>query len=117
VPSDSPVVLIVEDEAIILLNAVDELERAGLAVLEAMNAARALQILEARPDITHVFSDIDLPGAMDGLQLASIVRQRWPAVNIILTSGHMLSRTMELPTGVAFFAKPYDLRDVLRSIL
>ena len=114
--TNQAVVLVVEDEPFILLNTVDYLESSGLLVLEAVNAAIALRILETRPDITHLFSDIDLPGPINGLELATLVRQRRPEVGIILTSGHMLPNSFELPDGVAFFPKPYRLTDVCERI-
>jgi CheY-like chemotaxis protein len=114
--TDSSVVLVVEDEALILLNTIDELEQAGLTVLNATTAQRALQLLETRPDITHLFSDIDLPGGVDGLALAETVRMRWPDVRILLTSGHMLPSTVPVPPGTVFFPKPYDLFEVRASL-
>ena len=107
-----PLVLVVEDEALILLNTVDDLERAGFQVIEAANATLALRYIEDRPDITHLFSDIDLPGELDGLELATVVRERWPTIQVILTSGHMLPQTFDLPPNIKFFPKPYRLADI-----
>jgi CheY-like chemotaxis protein len=115
-PSSSPTVLVVEDEALILLNTVYELEAHGFVAIEAANAKLALAALESRPDITHLFSDIDLPGGTDGLQLAEVVRQRWPQITILLTSGHMLPGTVAVPEGAVFLPKPYRLADLRASI-
>ncbi len=115
-PSSSPIVLVVEDEALILLNTVYELEAHGFVAIEAANANVALGHLNTRPDITHLFSDIDLPGGMDGLQLAELVRKRWPQVAILLTSGHMLPGTVPVPEGAVFLPKPYRLADLRASI-
>lgn len=111
-----PAILVVEDEPMILLDTVDMLEDAGLITLEASNADRALAILEKRGDIAVMFSDIDMPGAMDGLGLAAAVRTRWPHVRIILTSGHMRPTSHDLPAGSVFFSKPYDRREILAQI-
>jgi CheY-like chemotaxis protein len=110
------VVLVVEDKALILLNTVDELEEAGHTVLDATTAQRALALLEIRSDITHLFSDIDLPGGIDGLALAETVRTRWPQIRILLTSGHMLPTTVPVPDGAIFLPKPYNLIEV-RALL
>ena len=110
------VVLVVEDEALILLNTVDDLKNAGFQVLEAANADVALRRLREHSDITHLFSDIDLPGALDGLRLAALVQERWPRVHIILTSGHMLPQKFDLPPNAKFFPKPYRLADIRASI-
>lgn len=107
----------VEDEALILINTVDELEDAGCEVLAAPNATLAVRLLESRSDVTHLFSDIDLPGEMDGLQLAALARQRWPTVRILLTSGHMLPHTFAVPDQVEFFPKPYRIEQVRASIV
>lgn len=115
-PSEPAVVLVVEDEVLILLSTADGLTRAGCRVLEAVNADIALQLLETRPDITHLFTDIDLPGRMDGLQLAALVRERWPDVRIILTSGHVLSDKVDAPEETVFVPKPYDTADVLKRL-
>lgn len=115
-PTTQPVVLVVEDEALILLNTVDDLENAGFQVLEAANAAVALRRLADRADITHLFTDIDLPGELDGVRLAIIVQERWPSVQIILTSGHMLPQKFDLSPNAKFFSKPYRLSDIRASI-
>jgi CheY-like chemotaxis protein len=83
------VVLIVEDEFLLRMDAVDMIAAAGFEVVEAINADDAIEILESRPDITAVFTDIQMPGTMDGLKLARAVRGRWPPVKIIATSGHV----------------------------
>jgi CheY-like chemotaxis protein len=82
-----PTVLIVEDEAMIRDVVKDELEDAGYSVILAPHADAAIAILEARQDIHLVFTDIDMPGSMDGLKLAACVRDRWPPVHIIITTG------------------------------
>jgi CheY-like chemotaxis protein len=101
-------VLVVEDEPILRLMAIAAAEDAGFEAIEACNAEEALRILEVRDDIRIVFTDIDMPGSMDGLKLAACVRDRWPPVEIILTSGHFAKKDVTLPSRGLFFLKPYD---------
>ena len=109
--ADAPtrqVVLIVEDEALVRITATDMVEEAGFEVLEATNADEAILLLEARRDITVVFTDIEMPGSMDGLRLAQAVRGRWPPIKIIATSGRYVVRDGDLPSGGVFLKKPYS---------
>jgi CheY-like chemotaxis protein len=118
VGSRRPVVLIVEDEFLLRSNAVDMIGEAGFEVVEAANADEAIEILEARPDITVVFTDIQMPGSMDGLKLARAVRGRWPPIKIIATSGRA-DVTADLPEGGRFLPKPYSpmqITGVLREL-
>jgi CheY-like chemotaxis protein len=103
-----PVVLIVEDEALLRMDAVDMIAAAGFEVVEAANADQAIDILEARPDIAVVFTDIQMPGSMDGLKLARAVRGRWPPIKIVATSGLVNVRETDLPEGGRFLPKPYS---------
>jgi CheY-like chemotaxis protein len=117
--SKRPVVLIVEDEFLLRMHAVDMIEAAGFVVVEAGNADEAIEVLEARPDITVVFTDIQMPGSMDGLKLARAVRGRWPPIKIVATSGHVHVRQTDLPEGGRFLPKPYSsvqVTDVLREL-
>ena len=102
-----PVVLIVEDEFLVRKNAAGMIEDAGFEVVEAGNADEAIAILEARPDIPVVFTDIQMPGSMDGLKLAHYVRGKWPPIKIIATSGHLALSNADLPEGGIFLPKPY----------
>ena len=108
------VVLIVEDEA--RMTAVDMIEEAGFEVLEATNADEAILLLEARRDITVVFTDIEMPGSMDGLRLAQAVRGRWPPIKIIATSGRYVVRDGDLPSGGLFVAKPYSSAQISSAL-
>jgi CheY-like chemotaxis protein len=113
-----PVVLIVEDEPLVRVSACNMIEDAGFEVIEAANADEAIRILESRSDIRVVFTDVHMPGTMDGLKLAHAVRNRWPPIKIIVTSGRDLATEHDLPEGGRFFAKPYNqiqLRDALRA--
>jgi CheY-like chemotaxis protein len=114
----TPAVLIVEDEPLVRLCAVETIEAAGFEVIEAASADEAIRILESRYDIRVVFTDIHMPGSMDGLKLAHAVRNRWPPIKLIVTSGRELVRAQDMPDGARFFAKPYDpveIRDALRA--
>jgi CheY-like chemotaxis protein len=111
-------ILIVEDEPLVRLYAAETVADAGFEVIEAASADEAIRILESRSDIRVVFTDIHMPGSMDGLKLAHAVRNRWPPIKIIVTSGRELTMEQCLPEGGRFFAKPYDpiqIRDVLRE--
>jgi CheY-like chemotaxis protein len=109
--SKRPVVLIVEDEFLLRIDAVDMIAAAGFEALEAANADEAIEILEARPDVTVVFTDIQMPGSMDGLKLARAIRGRWPPIKIVATSGHPVGEP-DLPEGGRFLPKPYSPRQV-----
>ena len=110
------VVLIVEDEFLIRMEAVNLIRDAGFDVVEAGNADEAILILESRFDIAVVFTDIQMPGSMDGLKLASAIRGRWPPIKIVATSGlHTLSEN-DLPSGSRFLHKPYSPRQVVGAL-
>jgi CheY-like chemotaxis protein len=114
--SETPAILIVEDETLVRLGAVRAIEDAGFEVIEAANADEAIRILENRSDIRVVFTDIHMPGSIDGLKLAHAVRNRWPPIKIIGTSGHHLVSKNDLPEGGRFFAKPYDSTQITNAI-
>jgi len=114
-----PVILIVEDEFLLRLDSTETIERAGFEVLQAANADEAISILEARPDIRVIFTDIQMPGSMDGLKLAQFVRNRWPPIKIIATSGRVVVADDDLPAGSVFLPKPYrgaELVGTLREL-
>lgn len=103
------VILVVEDEPLIRLIATDVLAEAGFEVVEAANADEAVQCLETRADIRIVFSDIDMPGAIDGIRLAAKIRKWWPTIGVALTSGNCTAPLSEFPERCVFIPKPYDL--------
>lgn len=115
-PPNKPVVLVVEDEALLLFYATDFIEAAGFAVLSAANADEAIALLNTRADIRVVFTDVDMPGTMDGLKLAQAIRERWPPVELIVTSGHVKVPKDKLPARGTFFSKPYDPEQVVATI-
>ena len=115
-PSSRPHVLVVEDEFFSRLHAVNLVEAAGYKAIEASNADEAIAILESRKDIRIVFTDIDMPGSMDGLKLARAVRDRWPPIELILTSGHFDVPEDKIPERGLFFSKPYGDREILSAL-
>jgi CheY-like chemotaxis protein len=100
-------ILVVEDEPLIRLGVVSTLEDAGFETLDAPNADRAIELLEAHPQIRFVITDVDMPGTMDGLKLAAYVRNKWPPIKLIVISGKVGVTPEQLPEGVRFLAKPY----------
>lgn len=110
------VVLLVEDDPIIRMDVLSIIEEAGFEVIEATNADDAILILEARADISVVFTDIEMPGSMNGLKLAFAVRDRWPPVTIIIASGRIRPQPDEMPTEVTFLRKPYSEAAVLKAV-
>jgi len=115
-----PIVLVVEDEPIILLAACEMVESAGFITREAANATRALRILVENPEIAILFTDIDMPGPIDGLALAFEAQARWPMIGIIITSGRRPLARHEQPAGAIFLEKPYlerALTEALANVL
>lgn len=102
------VVLVVEDEPLVRMGIVDHLEESGFTVLEAADADEAIDILVQNLDIKIVFTDVDMPGGMDGLKLAAAIRTSWPPIKIVVTSGHRKVNVGDLPVEAQFFAKPYS---------
>jgi two-component system, response regulator PdtaR len=111
-----PTVLVVEDDVLLRMDAVDIIRNAGFEAVEAANADEAIAILEARPNIHVVFTDIQMPGSMDGLKLAKFVKYRWPPIKIVATSGLVKVSREDLPAGGRFLAKPYTPAEVIRTL-
>jgi CheY-like chemotaxis protein len=121
VAPDRPLVaVIVEDEALLRTLAAEALEDEGFTTFAAENALAALDICKKRPETIDVlFTDIRMPGPMDGLELAHRVRERWPWVAILIASGNIFVGRDQLPEGARFLPKPYDLNriaDVIRQL-
>lgn len=108
-------VLVVEDEPLVRMDIADQLAEVGYKVFEAANADQAVAILEIEPSIRILFTDIDMPGTMDGLKLAAAVGDRWPPVEIVVTSGHRRVQTSDLPDGSLFHVKPYHHQTIIES--
>lgn len=109
-------VLVVEDEPLIRMAVIDDLEHAGFNVLEAETTDKALSLLRSHPEIQALFTDVEMPGSMDGLELAGKVHDRWPPIKILVTSGAVRVRSRELPEDARFMPKPYDSGDVISTI-
>jgi CheY-like chemotaxis protein len=108
-----PLVLVVEDEPLLRLMAQELIEDGGFRVLSVPDAASAIRILESRLDIRIVFTDIDMPGDMDGILLAAAIRRRWPPIEIVMTSSHVHMKDSQLPERGVFVSKPYDGEQLL----
>ena len=109
-------VLVVEDEMLLRMRAVDIVEDAGFVAVEAINADDALVILEARSDIELLFTDIQMPGSMDGLKLAYAVHERWPSIKIILVSGQLKLTECDKPPDSLFFGKPLGVKQMIAEM-
>jgi two-component system, response regulator PdtaR len=110
-------VLLVEDEPLVRMTAADELDEAGFQVLEAKNADEALALLEDHSaEVQVLFTDVDMPGSMDGMALAERVYQRWPHVLLLISSGHARPHPDEIPDHGRFVPKPYRSANLVRHI-
>lgn len=112
----SPVVLVVEDDMLLRMRAIDVVEDAGFVPVEAVDADEAVAILEARSDIALLFTDIQMPGSMDGLKLAHAVHERWPPIKIILVSGKLAASDIDIPADSRFFSKPLAADHMIAQI-
>jgi len=110
------VVLVVEDEMLLRMRAVDMVEDAGFTSVEAVDADEAVAILESRSDIALLFTDIQMPGSMDGLKLAHAVHERWPPIKIILVSGQLRLANIDIPADSRFFGKPLEAKEMIAEM-
>lgn len=111
-----PAILIVEDDPIIRWSGAETLMDARFEVLEAGNAAEALTLLENHGGVSVLFTDIDMPGKMDGLDLARIAAHRWPWIHIIVASGRREAQARHMPDNGRFIPKPYMPEQIIRDI-
>jgi CheY-like chemotaxis protein len=109
VKSEKPAILVVEDEVLVGMMAVQVAETAGFEALWAATADEAIRILESRSNVRLVFTDVDMPGSMDGLNLAHAVRHRWPPIELLITSALSHITARDLPERGRFLPKPYDV--------
>ena len=114
--SPPPVILVVDDEALLRWYATDTLEENGFSVVEAKDAADALRVLESRKDVRLLFTDIQMPGNLDGLDLAREVHARWPHMLLVITSGQIKPAKFEIPDDGRFVGKPYRTEDLLAQV-
>src|SRR3984885_1703356 len=115
-PAEVAKVLVVEDEMILRMRAADLVEDAGFLPIEAVNADEAISILESRSDISLLFTDIQMPGSIDGLMLAHAVHDRWPSIKIILVSGQVKPSDAERPADSRFFGKPLGVEQMIGEL-
>jgi two-component system, response regulator PdtaR len=109
-------VLLVEDEVLVRWATAAVLREAGYQVIDVETADEALPHLEGRGDITVLFTDINMPGGMDGQALAFEVNRRWPCIGLLVTSGEAGTREPRLPDGCRFLAKPYSDMDLIAGV-
>ena len=114
--TEVPKVLVVEDEMVLRMRAADIVEDAGFSPVEAVNADEAIAILESRSDIAVLFTDIQMPGSMDGLKLAHAVHTRWPDIKIVLVSGQVKPSDAERPAESRFFGKPLGVEQMIAEL-
>jgi CheY-like chemotaxis protein len=111
-----PVVLVVEDDALVRLYAVGLFEENGFDVVEAANADTALKLLETRDDVRLLFTDIQMPGSCDGMDLARQVHARWPRILLVITSGRTKPAQADIPGHGRFVGKPYRASELLAEV-
>jgi two-component system, response regulator PdtaR len=110
------VVLVVEQDKFLKSLTADIMEDAGFATLQASDADEAVAILASRSDIALLLTSVTMPGSMDGLGLAYMVRQRWPAIRIIITSSKVWLTANNFPIGSRFVPKPYRAQVMISEI-
>ena len=112
----APTILVVEDEALIRMFATDIAEEAGYRVIEAVDGDDAMLKLEANPDIGIVFTDIHMPGDLDGLAMSQQAKTRWPTLRFLIVSGHRLPSEIDLPPDSCFIPKPYGVGEIAAAL-
>lgn len=110
-------VLVVEDEFLVRMLAVDVLLEAGFEVIEACSGNEALKLVHDRDDLSALFTDIEFTDSIDGLELAHAARGVRPWLPIIIVSGRVAPTPAELPHGARFMGKPYQLPTVIGTIV
>lgn len=113
-------VLVVEDEPLLRLDIAETFLAAGFRTFEAASALEAIDVLQSHPEIHAVFTDIEMPGTMDGIELAHVIRERWPPTILVVSSGHSFPAAHALPLKATFLPKPYPegaLSKVVQSIV
>lgn len=111
-----PVALVVEDELFVRMLGIDILESAGFDVLEAATADEAIDVLQEHTDVQLLFSDIDMPGSMNGLALAHVVHDRWPKIRLLLTSGYHQLYKAQIPDAGQFLSKPWTQQALVAKV-
>jgi CheY-like chemotaxis protein len=112
-----PLVLVVEDEPLMRMNVADALQSEGLEVIELANGDDALRVIESRSDVRAIFTDINMPGAIDGLRLVKLIKEAWPDIAIFVATGRPdPALVSKLPPGARLYPKPYRVSDVVEAI-
>ena len=114
--AEHPRVLVVDDEPLLRMFNVDMLSDAGFDVIEAGNADEALRLLTSISDIRVVFTDVEMPGGIDGFELADLVEARWPGIGVVVTSGRRLPNEAFRASARCFVPKPYAAAKVVELI-
>lgn len=109
-------VLIIEDEPVLRIDAIDMVERAGFEPVEVTSVDEAIRTLETRTDIRIVYIDLDMPRGVKGIEIAAAIRNRWPPIEIILTAASVRAADLQLPVRAEFYAKPISHRDVVAAM-
>ena len=114
--SESGAILVVEDQYLLRLGALDLVETAGFIGIGAANADEAISILEARQDIRIVLTDVEMRGTVDGVKLAHFVRERWPPVHLIIVSGKAVLQESRMRAGCKFYSRPYHDQPIIAKL-
>ncbi|MGO4525789.1 response regulator [Microvirga sp. 2MCAF35] len=115
-PKPLGVILLVEDEPLVRLVAAEILMEAHFRVIEAAGAQEALTVLKAEVGIDAVLSDVEMPGGMNGYDLAWQIHRGWPRIGLLIASGRAWPRENDLPPGAVFLAKPYSQATLLSHV-
>lgn len=113
-----PIALVVDDEPLILMDTSDMISDEGYAVIEASSADEAFAFLESHPSLQLLFTDVQMPGQLNGFELARMVQERWPHIHVVVASGAARPGPDDLPSNASFIAKPISaelVREVLRE--
>jgi CheY-like chemotaxis protein len=110
-------VLLVEDEVVLRMDAAQFLEERGFNVIESTNGEHAWTVIERHPSIHVLFTDVNLPGSLNGVEFAYIARRRWPSIVILIVSGKAKLSEHEMPAGSRFLPKPYHPKGAVRHII
>ena len=113
---DPMMVLVVEDEPLVRMVASETLTEAGYLILEAATGDEALRIITAGPPLSAVVTDIEMPGALDGLDLAKLIETRWPEIAVVIVSARRLPPPHELPLKAVFLPKPYSPERLVAAV-
>lgn len=111
-----PAVLVVEDEALIRIDMCDRLEKAGLHVLEAVDADEAMALLETHPEVSVLVTDVKMPGWMSGIDLARQAAKKWPELSILLTSAYYSAEDDQLPENMTLYPKPFSPEGLVKEV-